>query len=119
MRVAVLGASAKPARYSYKAIERLRASGHVVFPVNPSLKEVQGIPVFRSLGEIAEPLDTITVYLNAATSQKLKDELLAVSVKRVIFNPGAENPLLAEDLRRRGTEVLFACTLVLLATGRF
>jgi len=37
----------------------------------------------------------------------------------VIFNPGAENPDLAERLRKQGVETLEACTLVLLRTGQF
>jgi len=54
MNVAVVGASNKPERYSYKAIERLKANGHTVFPVHPKLTEVQGIRVYSSLDQILE-----------------------------------------------------------------
>ena len=39
MNVAVLGASNKPDRYSYKAIKLLQECGHHVFPVHPKLQE--------------------------------------------------------------------------------
>jgi uncharacterized protein len=119
MNVAVLGASNKPERYSYKAVRLLRETGHTPYPVHPALTEVDGLPVFRSLSAIPAPIDTITVYLSLQNQQPITEELLDSGARRVIFNPGAENPELAEHLRQRGKEVLEACTLVLLNTGQF
>jgi predicted CoA-binding protein len=119
MNVAVLGASNKPDRYSFKAVRMLREKGHVPYPVHPALPEVDGIPAWPSLRAIPSPIDTVTVYLSARNQQPIAEQLLAREVRRVIFNPGAENLELAEQLRRRGKEVLHACTLVLLTTGEF
>jgi uncharacterized protein len=119
MNVAILGASNKPERYSYKALRLLREKGHTPYPVHPALAEVDGLPVFRTLAAVPEPLDTVTVYLSARNQQQIAEELLNSSARRVIFNPGAENPKLEEELRRRGKEVIEACTLVLLNTGQF
>jgi predicted CoA-binding protein len=119
MNVAVLGASNKPERYSFKAVRLLREKGHTPYPVHPALEEVDGLPAFHSLSAIPAPVDTITVYLSARNQQPIADELLGSGARRVIFNPGAENPELADLLRQRGKEVLQACTLVLLNTGQF
>jgi predicted CoA-binding protein len=119
MNVAVLGASNKPDRYSFKAVRLLREKGHIPFPVHPALAEVDGLPVFPSLRAIPAPVDTITVYLSARNQQPIAGELLNSGARRVIFNPGAENPELADQVRQRGKEVLHACTLVLLTTGQF
>jgi uncharacterized protein len=119
MNVAVLGASAKPERYSHQAVARLNVHGHAVFPVHPTVAEVLGIRVFARLADIPVPLDTVTVYLSADTSSALASDLLATRPRRVIFNPGAENPALATSLRQHGIETLDACTLVLLASGQF
>ncbi len=119
MNVAVLGASNKPDRYSYKAVRLLRQKGHTPYPVHPALAEVDGLPVFPSLSAITVPLDTITVYVSPQNQQAIAGQLLNSAARRVIFNPGTENPALAEQLRKRGKEVLEACTLVLLTTGQF
>jgi hypothetical protein len=119
MNVAVLGASSKPERYSFKAVSLLAEKGHAVFPVNPAIAEAAGRPVFKRLADIAAPLDTITVYHGAERSSALAEEILAVRPRRVIFNPGAENPELSRRLEAAGVEVLHACTLVLLRTGQF
>jgi Predicted CoA-binding protein len=119
VNVAVLGASIKPERYSFKAVRMLREKGHAPYPVHPALAEVDGLPAWPSLSAIPAPIDTVTVYLSARNQQPIAEQLLHSGVRRVIFNPGAENPELAEQLRQRGKEVLHACTLVLLSTGQF
>lgn len=119
MNVAVVGASDKADRYSYKAIMLLKEKGHVPFPVHPSLKAVEGIPVHPRLGSIEQAIDTITMYLSAVNQKNIEEDILQSPARRVIFNPGAENPALAERLRAAGKEALDACTLVLLSTNRF
>jgi len=119
MNVAVLGASANPERYSHQAVARLQANGHAVFPVHPTVSEILGIPVRASLSDIPVPLDTVTVYLSPGKSAALVGDFLRSRPRRVILNPGAENPPLTASLREHGIEVVEACTLVLLASGQF
>ena len=119
MNVAVLGASNKPARYSYQAVKLLAEQGHVVFPIHPVIAEIEGVPVFKRLADITAPIHTLTVYLAPERSAALVDEILAARPKRVIFNPGAENLNIAQRLKETGVETMNACTLVLLKTGQF
>jgi len=56
MNVAVLGASNKPARYSYQAVKLLAEKGHAVFPIHPVISEIEGIPVFKRLADITAPI---------------------------------------------------------------
>ncbi len=119
MNVAVLGASNKPERYSFQAVRMLREKGHTPYPVHPALPDVDGIQAWASLQAIPDPIHTVTVYLSARNQQSIADPLLNSAVRRVIFNPGAENPELAGQLTQRGKEVVHECTLVLLATGQF
>ena len=119
MNVVVLGASNKPERYSYQALKLLAEKGHAVFPVHPTLAKIDGFPVFKCLADISEPIHTITIYLGSERSAVLVDDILSARSKRVIFNPGAENPDLARRLQNNGVETLVACTLVLLKTNQF
>ena len=119
MRVAVLGASAKEERYSHQAVLRLKEAGHQVFPVNPALSDLAGIKVYPDLAALPQDMDTVTVYLAAANSTPLAEELCRLKPSRVIFNPGAENAVLEEKLQAAGIAVQHACTLVLLSTRQF
>ncbi len=118
-RVAVLGASTKEERYSFKAVRMLKEHGHRPVPVHPAGHEVDGILAEHSLSDIKEPVDTLTVYVNAKVSGKQLDQILALKPRRVVFNPGAENADLAAKLREAGIETLEACTLVMLRTDQF
>jgi len=117
--VVVVGASPNPERYSNKAVRALLDHGHRVIPVHPAVSEIHGIPVARSLEEVNEEVDTVTLYVSAAISSKLQDTLLDLHPGRVIFNPGTENTDLRIALERENIECLEACTLVMLATGQF
>jgi hypothetical protein len=65
------------------------------------------------------PIDTVTLYLGSAAQTEYIDQILALKPRRIIFNPGTENPVLAELAAKTGVETLEACTLVLLKTGQY
>jgi predicted CoA-binding protein len=113
----ILGASDKPDRASFLLLRRLRAAGLEPVPVNPALASIDGVPVRKSLAEVPREPDLLTVYLSAARSDALADEILALRPRRVIFNPGAENPALEARLAAAGAVTENACSLVLHAQG--
>lgn len=116
--VAVLGASPKPERYSNKAIRLLREHGHQVIPVNPAQQEIEGLPVTANVADLKN-VDTVSMYVGPQHSDAFLPDLLALKPRRVIFNPGSENPKLEKALSDAGIEVEEACTLVLLRTNQF
>lgn len=118
-RVVILGASDKADRYSHMAQLLLREHGHEVVPVHPKLTSIEGVPVVADLSLITGVVDTVTMYVGAAISSGLEDKLIALKPRRVIFNPGSENPALAAKLEAADIAVEGACTLVLLRTGQY
>ncbi len=118
-RVAILGASDKPDRYSNKAQRLLRQHGHTVVPVHPALKQIEGVDVVPALDAIDGKIDTLTLYVGPAISSGVADKVVALKPGRVIFNPGTENPELQTQLDAAGIPWEEACTLVLLNTGQY
>ena len=118
-RVAILGASDDPQRYSNKAFYMLQEYGHVPVPVHPKLTVLDEVPVFGSLSDITGTVDTLTMYVGPQHSKLLTEEILKLNPKRVIFNPGSENQELESHLRRLGIKVVEGCTLVMLRTNQF
>lgn len=114
----VLGASDNPARYSFMAIDRLRANGHPVVAVGRKQTVVKDVMVDTSI-KTAEDIDTVTLYLNPDNQHPYYDEILALQPRRIIFNPGTENPELAGLAAANGIEAVEACTLVMLATHQY
>lgn len=114
----VLGASDNPARYSYMAIDRLRANGHLVVAVGRKQTVVRDVMVETEI-KTADDIDTVTLYLNPDNQQPYYEEILALQPRRIIFNPGTENPELEQLAESKGIEAIEACTLVMLATGQY
>ena len=97
----------------------IKEKGHKVYPVHQRIKDIEGIPVYPSIADIADPIDTISVYVAADISSALSDALLAKKPRRIIFNPGAENVELEHRAEAGGVVSIKACTLVMLRTGQF
>lgn len=119
----ILGASNKPERYSYLALNKLKQHQHPVILIHPSLEEIDGHKVLPTLKDVdltkEGGIDTITLYVSPKLLQPLIQEIIKVKPKRVIFNPGTELPETYKELEKNGIEVLEACTLVLLNTDQF
>jgi predicted CoA-binding protein len=117
--VAILGASQKTERYSYKALKMLLENDHNVFPVHPILKDIEGHEVYAKLENIKEAVDTLTVYVGPKWIEAMIDEIVEFKPGRVILNPGTESEPLKVALDKAEIPWLEACTLVLLSTGQF
>jgi predicted CoA-binding protein len=117
--VAVVGASQKEGRYSHQAMVLIEESGHNPIPVAPAKKEILGKKVYPALSAVPCHIDTVTLYVRPSLQSSILDDIVCVKPRRIIFNPGTENPGEYDRLRRAGIEVIEACTLILLRTGRF
>ncbi|MBF6608395.1 MAG: CoA-binding protein [Flavobacterium sp.] len=114
----VLGASANPARYSYMAINALTRREHSVVAVGLKEAEVAGVKIQTKQGPFTN-IDTVTLYLNPQRQKEYYNYIIGLEPKRVVFNPGTENPEFYQLLRANGIEVDVACTLILLSSGQY
>jgi predicted CoA-binding protein len=114
----VLGASANPARYSFRAVERLTEYGYQVIAIGRREGSIGEIPIMTGMPEI-ENVHTISLYLSSDNQVQYYDFILRLCPRRIIFNPGTENRQLAEICREQGIEVVENCTLVMLSLHEF
>ncbi|GGZ81267.1 CoA-binding protein [Algibacter mikhailovii] len=117
-RTLVLGASLKPNRYSNYAIQRLKANKYDVLAFGLKAGEVEGATIDTEL-KAYQDVHTITLYLNPKRQPGYYDYIISLNPKRVIFNPGTENPEFYAVLRKKNIPFEEACTLVLLATNQY
>ena len=114
----VFGASLKPDRYSNMAIKRLVENDIATEAFGPEPGEVSGVQIKANPNDF-QNLHTITLYMNPRRQEGYYSDIVKLHPKRVIFNPGTENPIFYDILKENGIEVEVACTLVLLATGQY
>lgn len=120
MKTVVLGATPNPDRYAYKAVHLLKQKGHEVVPVGIRKGEIEGIAIEQGTPEIAD-VHTVTLYVNPDVQRDYYDYILRLKPKRIIFNPGTENPDFYQKIREAQLPIDLeeACTLVLLRTGGY
>ena len=114
----VLGASENPGRYSFLAINRLRAKEHPVVAIGKKTGNVSDVSITTEHPQLND-IDTVTLYLNPKNQKEYYDYILSLHPRRIIFNPGAENDELAVLATEQGIQPMEACTLVLLSTGQY
>ncbi|PLW92187.1 MAG: CoA-binding protein [Marinilabiliales bacterium] len=114
----ILGASPNPERYSYLATLRLNEAGHEVYPIGIKEGDIGDKRIITDRN-FEKQVDTISLYVGPKNQKDWFDLIFRCKPKRIIMNPGTENPELWKMAEERGIECLEACTLVMLASKQY
>ncbi|MCF8406849.1 MAG: CoA-binding protein [Chitinophagaceae bacterium] len=114
----ILGATPNADRYSFMATALLVEKGHAVYPFGIKKGEILTTPIINEW-PTTESIDTVTLYLGPAAQEAYYNAILDLKPRRIIFNPGTENPILNQLAIQKGIETIDACTLVMLKTGQY
>jgi len=114
----VMGASENVQRYSNMAIRKLNHFNHEVKAFGLKKGEVDSVIIDTDLLPYQD-IDTVTLYLNPKNQVPYYTYILKLKPKRVIFNPGTENPDFYSILSENNIPFEEACTLVLLNTKQY
>ncbi len=108
--IALVGASANPARPSWIVTKYLSERGYRMFPVNPGIAggEIVGCKVYARLADIREPLDMVEIFRNSEAAGAITDEALALErLPKVIWMQlGVRNDQAAARAQARGVRVI-------------
>lgn len=119
-KTVIIGASTNPSRYAYLAAGMFAERNIPVVPVGIKT----GILFENEILNIKEKpaikdVDTVTLYLGPQNQPEWYDYILSLKPKRIIFNPGTENPEFEKLAKEKGIDTWEACTLVLMSTGQY
>jgi predicted CoA-binding protein len=114
----VVGATEKAGRYANLAAYSLLRHGHQIELVGLREGQIEGNPIHTDQPAL-DDIDTVTMYVGPQNQPKLYDYIKSLKPRRVIFNPGAENPEFEKQLQAEGIEPVEACTLVMLSIGTY
>lgn len=114
----VVGVSLGANRYANLACHQLRRAGHDVVGLGLRAGDEDGVPVLTGTPPL-DGVDTVTLYINPTRQADLIDYLIGLRPRRIIFNPGTENPTFQRRAVDAGIEPVVGCTLVMLSLDSY
>lgn len=116
----LVGATTNPDRYAFIAAQLFDKKGIDFIPIGvkkglifgKEILDLQKKPLF-------DAIDTITLYLSPINQTEWIDYFLSLHPKRIVFNPGTENPEFFKKAKEEEIEVVVACTLVMVQTNQY
>ena len=100
-KYALVGATTNQEKYGYQVLKDLYGAGFNIVGVNPHHQEIDGISVYPTLKDVPQKPDVVIFVVPPEVGVKILDEVAALGIKKVWFQPGAES----EAVRTRAAEL--------------
>lgn len=83
--IALVGASPRPERASFRVMRFLQSRGHTVFPVNPveAGNMINGETVLASLDEVPVPIDMVDIFRRSSQAGEAVDNAIRIGAKSI------------------------------------
>lgn len=114
----VIGASVNPNRYSNRVVLKLLDSGIKVIPMGINQGNIADLVIVRPF-EKQKNIHTVSIYIKPEIQKEYYKYIINLQPKRVLFNPGTENPIFSQILQKHNIYWENSCSLVLLSTNQY
>jgi predicted CoA-binding protein len=109
--VAVIGASNDRSKFGNKAMRAFQQTGHKVFPVHPAQAEVEGLPCFKSIREVPERPNLVSVYLGPERLLAILPDIAARGCDELWLNPGTVSDEVVAKAEELGLSTRQLCSI--------
>lgn len=117
-KTVLIGATTNKNRYANIAAKRLMAAGHDLKLIGIREGKINDNPIITTKQEFTD-VHTVTLYIGPHRQAEYYDYILFLKPKRIIFNPGTENPGLFELATENGIACIEYCTLMMLDSNDY
>lgn len=106
--IALVGASDRPDRPSYRVMATLQNHGYRVIPVNPQITgdHLHGEFVFRDLDQLGDPIDIVDIFRRSDAVGPIVDQAIAIGAKAVWMQLGVIDDAAAARAEAAGLQVV-------------
>ena len=112
-RFAIVGSFKNESKYAYQILKTLKKKGYEVYPVNPRLKEVEGLACYSSVSDIPGGVDVVDIVTPPQITEKIVRECREKGITRVWIQPGAESENAIKFCKDKGINVVYnLCVMI-------
>ena len=114
---AVAGASTDRSKFGNRVLRHYQAHGRRVWAIHRHEAAVEGTPAVRSVHDLPEPIDGLSVVTPPAITEQIVEQAAAAGIPRVWMQPGAESETAIRRAQELGIEVIARGPCVLVELG--
>jgi predicted CoA-binding protein len=116
---AVVGASDDERKFGHKCFVSYLKTGRKAYPVNPKVETVLGHTAYKTLKDLPEQIQSISIITPPVVTEAVVDEAIALGVKNIWMQPGAESKLAVTKAEQAGINVIYGGPCLLVTLGYF
>jgi len=114
-RFVVAGSFRNESKYAYKILKMLKNKGYEVYPVHPTIKEVEGQLCYSSVKDIPCVIDVVNLVTPPTVTERILIECKERGIKKIWLQPGAENENTIKFCRENNMEVIYQVCVMMKA----
>jgi len=103
---AVVGATDNPEKYGNQIFKNLKSRGYEVYPVNPKLKELDGVKCYPSLADIPVKVDVVDFVVPPEVTEAIIKDCRQLELNRIWLQPGSESEAAIDYCRENNMKVV-------------
>lgn len=112
-KFAVVGSFKNKEKIAYKIFKNLISKGYEVYPVNPNVKEVDGVKCYPSIRDLPVIVDVVDIVTPPEVSLEIVKQCLEKKITRVWLQPGAESQEVLDFCKKNNIKVVYNTCIML------
>ena len=112
-KFAVVGATNNPQKYGNQILKNLKNRGYEVYPVNPKLKELEGLSCYPSLNDIPVKVDVVDFVVPPKATEEILKQCKKLGLNRIWLQPGSESETVITFCRENNMKVVHGVCVML------
>jgi len=114
-RFVVAGSFRNESKYAYKILKILKNKGYEVYPVHPTIKEVEGQCCYPSVKDIPFTIDVVNLVTPPLVTERILVECKDKGIRKIWLQPGAENENVIQFCKDNNMEVIYQVCVMMRA----
>jgi predicted CoA-binding protein len=112
-KFAVVGATDNPEKYGNRIFKNLTKRGYEVYPVNPNLKEIEGVKCYPTLSDVPVKVDVVDFVVPPNVTESILKECKKLGLDNIWLQPGSESDAAIAYCRDNNLKVVYGTCVML------